>query len=43
LRTAWLNRHAAGWPTHAAVGVRADLELRDLAELVRWFEHQGAD
>jgi len=43
LRTAWLNRHAAGWPTHAAVGVRADLELHDLTQLVRWFERQGAD
>jgi len=36
LRTAWLNRAGADWPDPA--GTRADLELRDLAELVQWID-----
>lgn len=38
LRTAWLNRHAA---LPAADAATADLEIRDLGELVRWFEVQA--
>jgi putative hydrolase of the HAD superfamily len=42
LRTAWLNRHAAPWPAQTLpAGVRADVELRDLGELVRWIEHHA--
>lgn len=36
LRTAWLNRAGAAWPD--AAGARADVELHDLAELVRWLD-----
>jgi putative hydrolase of the HAD superfamily len=39
LPTAWLNRHGAEWPAQA--GARADVELRDLGELVRWIEHHA--
>jgi putative hydrolase of the HAD superfamily len=43
LRSAWLNRHAAPWPAHALPGgTRADIELRDLAQLVRWLEQHDA-
>ena len=35
--SAWLNRSGAAWPAHESLaGVRPDLELRDLGELVDW-------
>ena len=38
LRTAWLNRDGAAWPDTA--GPRADIEVRDLAELVHWIDRR---
>ncbi|RDS82754.1 HAD family hydrolase [Dyella monticola] len=36
LRTAWINRAGHPWP--ATLGAAPDLDLRDLAALVEWFE-----
>lgn len=37
LRTAWINRAGHPWP--ATLGSAPDLDLRDLASLVAWFEN----
>jgi FMN hydrolase / 5-amino-6-(5-phospho-D-ribitylamino)uracil phosphatase len=39
LRTAWLNRNGATW-THS---VTPDVEIHDLAELVRWLKRNAAN
>lgn len=40
LRTAWINRRGAAWPT--ALGPAPELELRDMGTLADWLEAQSS-